>query len=127
MKAEQPYGPSYLFESAEECCQFHFQWELQECRRNSLGPPKWYPDFEGEGGCKSDGKEPLFMKRYADYLFETQLECCEHYYDWNVEGCMNPALAGDPCSSESIFTYYEAGYNKDFLLESEVGYYPICK
>lgn len=116
---------SYLFTSAEECCQVHFGWDLQTCRKQSLGRPKWYPDIDGNGGCKNDGNEPLRFKRYSDYLFDTLEECCDAYYDWNLNACLHPEIAPDPCSADNIFRYYEVGYNEDFLLESEVGYYPV--
>lgn len=75
MKAS-PSG--YLFTSFEECCQNHFSWSATTCRRNSAGPRKWYPDFDPSViGCKGDGLEPLYMKRYTDYLFNTERECCE--------------------------------------------------
>ena len=66
------------------------------------------------------------MKRYDGYLFDTLQECCEAYFVWNVEGCMNPELAGDPCSSENVFST-DGGYNTNYLTESEVGYWPNCK
>lgn len=114
----------WLFTSAEDCCTSHYMWDVQECRKNSLGSPKWYPNFDtGEGGCKNDGQEPLYMRRYVDYLFDSQEECCMYYYEWNVDACMNPALAPDPCD----YTYMEI-YNEDFLLADPdldaAGYYP---
>ncbi len=132
----------YLFDNAEECCQRHFQWSIQECRRQSLGTPKYYPDLSGvssprsiasghavpgPGGCKADGREPYDFKLYPGYLFDTLEECCNHHYGWNLSACLNPDLAEDPCSSVNAFNLYENGYDEGFLLESEVGYYPVCK
>ena len=119
------HPPSYLHLSAEECCQVHFGWDLQTCRKKSLGPPKWYPMEDG-GGCSNDGNYPKYMKRYGDYLFDTLDECCDYHFDWNTEACKNPPSAPDPCSE--IYRYYQPfGYNEDFVMESETGYYPACK
>ena len=114
----------WLFTSAEDCCRAHYMWDVQECRRNSIGQPKWYPDFDSGGGCKNDGIEPLFMRRYDDYLFDSLEECCQNHYFWNVEGCTNPALAPDPCE----YTFMDI-YDENFLLadSAEIGYYPVCK
>lgn len=116
----------FLFTSFEDCCQRHFESEIRNCREASAGPQTWYPDFDGHGGCKGDGKAPKYMKRYPGYLFYSLEVCCQKHYFWNLLACMNPALAPDPCSSDSIFSNYDM-YNEDFLLESEVGYYPVCK
>ena len=124
--------PSYMglssgwfFGSAEDCCQQHYLWDVQNCRMNSLGEPQWYPVFDaGEGGCSNDGEHPLYMTRYDDYLFSSKLECCTHYFEWNVDGCMNPETAPDPCD----YTYMKI-YDADYLLieGNSNGWYPDCE
>jgi hypothetical protein len=107
----------YLFESAEECCQEHFMWDIANCRKNSIGDFLWYPKFDSEdAGCRNDGNFPLYFKRYDGYLFQSLEECCAAYYPWSVEECMNPQL--DPC-----FSYMDI-YDADFLTEPERGFYP---
>lgn len=116
----------YLFLDAEDCCQFHFKWSLQNCRKTSFDDPKYYPDFD-MGGCKNDGQEPIYMKRYSDYHFDTAQECCEYHFPWNVEACASPDPPEDPCASEVIFSNYREGYNEDFLTEDEFAWYPSCE
>lgn len=113
----------WLFTSAEDCCETHYQFDIANCRRNSLKSPQWYPTFGSDRlACKNDGLQPLYMLRYAGYLHASQQECCENHYPWNIEGCLDPAYAPDPCE----YTYMEK-YDKDFLLPEELGYYPVCK
>ena len=113
-------GKGYLFLSAEDCCQTNFNWDIANCRRNSLGDFLWYPNFDSEAasGCQNDGNEPLYFKRYEGYLFATLKEYCDAYYPWDVDECMNPQL--DPCTPFSYMDIYDA----NFRLESEKGYYP---
>ena len=57
--------------------------------RELEGSPKWYPTFDlAEEGCQNDALELLMMKRHEGYLFDTQRECCEAFYPWNVSGCI---------------------------------------
>lgn len=65
------------------------------------------------------------MKRINKYMFDTEEECCEHYFPLNARGCLtgDTAVVQDPCSEEFAVDYWGA-YNQDFLLEHEVGYYP---
>ena len=68
------------------------------------------------------------MIRHTGYLFETKEECCNAYYPWNVDGCMNPALLDDPCAVDNVFSKLQnPGYNEEYLVLSEYGYYPKCK
>jgi len=99
-------------------------WDVQDCRKNSLGKPRWYPVFDShDQGCKNDGLEPPHMKIYDEYSFESLEDCCEQYFPWNSQACINPVLAQDPCEYS-----YIGIYDEDFLLiDSEVGYYPVCK
>ena len=115
----------YLFSNAEDCCRHYFAWSIVKCRKGSV--EQFYPDFDGAtGGCKSDGKYPGYM-RGTDYFFYTLQECCEHYFPWNVEGCTNPELAGDPCSDAHSFDESDYLSGSYYLSPSEVGYYPVCK
>ena len=124
----------YLFTDAEDCCQAHFRWDLRACRKNTFGPPKWYPNFDTEEGkCLNDGLEPLYMKRYYDdYMSNTQEECCKNYYPWNVRGCITPdpvklTLLQDPCANAEDETWWYEIYDESYLTNSEFGFYPVCK
>ena len=114
--------------SAEDCCQEHFSWDIQGCRKRSL-KPKWYPNpnLVGGAGCIDNGHEPDYFKRYNKYRFDTELQCCAFYFPYNVEGCIEEdneeGINKDPCANEFEAVYWDT-YNEDFLLESETGYYP---
>ena len=113
--------------SAEDCCQEYFAWDLQGCRKRSI-KFMWYPNPEliGGAGCINDGYEAEYHKRYTQYLFDTELQCCAFYFPYNVEGCMeedDEKSVKDPCADEFKAVYLDK-YNEDFLLESETGYYP---
>jgi len=126
---EQPFymrdtATGWLSESAKDCCKDHFQWDIATCRMNSLGGRKFYPSFDFEaGGCKNDGLEPLYMKRYDGYLFDTPEECCENYFNFgplSLAECIDPSDV-DPCSP------FMESYDGDYLLDSERGCYPACE
>ena len=54
-----------------------------------MGDLQWYPDF-GSNLCKNDGQEETYMKRYDDYQFDTQAECCEVYFGHVLDNnCVN--------------------------------------
>lgn len=62
--------------------------------------PKWYPTFDlDKGGCINDGFEPVYMKRFSEFTFDSMEECCKYYYPMNVNGCRFPSIK-DPCSAE---------------------------
>jgi len=108
-----------LYSSALDCCEFHFKFDLSNCRKNSLGSALYYPKFDNEiGGCSNDGQQPLYFNRYDGYLFRSFEECCNTYYPWNVEDCLDTS-DHDPC-----YTYMEI-YDSDYLLHPERGYYPV--
>lgn len=94
-------------------------WDVASCRKTSLGSPDWYPAFDMEtGGCRNDGNEPLLFQRYEGYLFPSLEECCETYYPWNVEDCLDPS-DHDPCYS--FMEMYDAQYHTS----PERGYFPV--
>mmetsp|Transcript_36110 Transcript_36110/g.65047 ORF Transcript_36110/g.65047 Transcript_36110/m.65047 type:complete len:812 (-) Transcript_36110:199-2634(-) len=114
---------NYIHTSVEDCCARHWSWVIQDCRKKSLGAFSWYPAFNiREGGCRNDGLEPMYMKRFVEYMFDTLEECCNYYYPMNVRGCIDPSLVKDPCG-EFELVHLEM-YNEDYLREDEVGYYP---
>lgn len=91
----------YLFASAEACCISYFHWDLQQCRKKSIGYPKFYPTFDPfEAGCINDGKELEYLQRNGQFLFDTLEECCGYYYPMNSESCMKPGAVEDPCQDE---------------------------
>jgi hypothetical protein len=56
----------------------------------------WYPDWEGSNtGCTRDGNEPLYMTQNPIvYLFNTKVDCCAEYYDWNYQECVGGWASG---------------------------------
>merc|ERR1712238_452469 len=112
---------TFLYDSADDCCEVHYVWAKQECRANSLGAFKWYPAFNfREGGCRNDGLAPRYMN--DEYMSDTLEECCSQYYPMNVRGCIDPILLEDPC--RGFEEKYLEMYNEDYLKESELGFYP---
>lgn len=106
----------YLHSIAEDCCKAHYQWDIATCRMNSLGEPLFYPLFDSEmGGCKNDGLEPFYIKRYEGYFFDTLEGCCETYFSFSLAECVNPSDVV-PC-----YSFMEM-YDVDYL---ERGYYPV--
>ncbi|KAL7532236.1 hypothetical protein ACHAWF_004087 [Thalassiosira exigua] len=105
-----------LFETAEDCCAHHFQWDELACRENSFGDRKlWYPAFDLEVvGCKNDGMEPLQFRRFEGYMFYTLRECCEANFPWEVEECIDPSDR-DPC-------HFDEDNNK---IQPERGFFPV--
>lgn len=125
---QKPYmehgSADYLLPTAEACCDKYFKWNVQKCRKKSLGTPMWYPKFDSDaGGCTNDGLEPTYLKQFKMYVFDSKESCCENYYPLNMQNCIEPYAVKDPCTKEFEITYWGV-YNEDFLLEPEVGYYP---
>jgi len=112
---------AWLFENLDDCCKKYFQFAMVTCRKNSIDQLKWYPTLDvNPGGCANDGLEPLYMKRSAEEnLFDSSLECCEAFYPWMIDVCMNPIV--DPCSQQYP---YLGLYDSSYKTKAEQGYYP---
>lgn len=75
---------------------------------------KWYPNWVTFGQyCTNDGLQPPFMVELVnqdEYLFATQKECCEQWYEWS-EDC-ETLSGGDPNAERYYPDYSNAGCGK---------------
>ena len=56
------------------------------------GTGRFYPDWidDSSSTCLEDGNEPIYMANNpGSWIFDSLQECCERYFKWDLNGCMN--------------------------------------
>merc|ERR1712127_547344 len=84
-----------------ECCQQWYSHDFFLCASqsrdefnlaqlaNATSPRTYYPDWEFEV-CKNDGQAPSYIALSPDiWMFEDITSCCEQYFDWRMNECIN--------------------------------------
>jgi len=84
----------YLFECKEECCEAFFDYDFWGCLdadTNFVAPPYWYPEWNenDSDSCSFGSSYPVWMEgKVNDNLYDTQLECCKHFFWFDLENCI---------------------------------------
>eukprot|EP00956_Cyclotella_meneghiniana_P038924 scaffold162249_cov20-Cyclotella_meneghiniana.AAC.1 len=73
-------------------------WGLTEdavVANGEMGTGRFYPDWIFQSGmCLDDGNEPTHMANDESWLLDSLEECCERYFSWNTNACMNVKGSG---------------------------------
>ncbi|KAL7532097.1 hypothetical protein ACHAXR_006217 [Thalassiosira sp. AJA248-18] len=65
----------------------------------------WYPHWNSESEtCKNDGQYPLYMKRLGSYFQSSLADCCERYYSWAYNKCLE--LGGGDADAVATDEFY---------------------
>ena len=73
-------------------------WGVTEEPVTEVGSPgtgRFYPDWDYHSGtCLEDGNEPIYMTNDTAFILDSLEECCERYYSWDTNSCMNVKGSG---------------------------------
>jgi hypothetical protein len=60
-----------------------------------MSTSRFYPDWIFHSGtCLEDGNEPTHMANDESWLLDSLEECCERYFSWDTNACMNVKGSG---------------------------------
>ena len=102
----------FLSNNKEDCCKKFYQWNYYPCTGTKPeGSGDYYPDWIGSPStCKADGNMPDYMLRPDSaswYLFDTLEDCCEKYFNWDLNNCLGSS--GTPVTgSNEWYVNYDA-------------------
>ena len=143
----------FLSNTREECCEKFYEWNYYTCTGSTPEDSgDYYPDWEGSPvTCKNDGNMPDYMLRTDSarwYLFSTLKECCEKYFNYELNACMGSSgtpVAGsnewyveystNTCVQDCIGPspcggladgWMETFTTKKACCDAELWYYPDC-
>ena len=79
----------------------------------------WWPNWEfSDNTCKNGGKVPSYMNRSPnEYFSDSKRECCEHWFPYDVKGCVGPTTGG---STTEFFVPNWVDFNCAKKLEKEM-------
>lgn len=75
----------------------------------------WYPDWHGgTNACRNDGEYPFYMSRQGSYFRSTLKDCCEYYYGWAYNECLD--LSGGNAADLASNKFY-ADYGSESCVQ----------
>ena len=144
----------FLSNTKEECCKKFYEWNYYPCTGTQPeGSGSYYPDWEGSPvTCKADGNMPDYMLRPDSapwYLFDTLQECCEKYFnselntclgssgtpvtgsnkwyvEWDANTCVKDCVTGTDCGGLAEGSWVETFGSKRACCDAKLWYEAKC-
>ena len=83
-----------------------------------MGTGRFYPDWIFHSGtCLDDGNEPTLMANDETWILDSLEECCERYFTWDTNACMNVKGSG---------LWYADVYNNVCVTDCDFGEGSFC-
>ena len=145
----------FLSNNKEDCCKKFYEWNYYPCTGTTPeGSGDYYPDWNGSPAtCKNDGNMPDYMLRPDSapwYLFDTLKDCCEKYFNYDLNNCLGSSgttvtgslkwyvkysantcvqdcVGASPCGGLAEGSWVETFSTKNACCNAKMWYYPDCK